>query len=94
MAETFASAALTRGEQGFVLETDGRRGLDAILHPVVRATVDLLTSQSLAHVGRCADSGCRWLFLDTTRSRTRRWCEMKSCGNRNKVRRFREGNTS
>jgi predicted RNA-binding Zn ribbon-like protein len=27
--------------------------------------------------------------MDTTRNRTRRWCDMKACGNRNKVRRFR-----
>jgi CGNR zinc finger len=35
------------------------------------------------------DYGAR-LFLDTTRSRTRRWCDMRSCGDRNKVGRFRE----
>src|SRR5438128_575343 len=37
----------------------------------------------------CADTSCAWLFMDTTRNRTRRWCDMKSCGNRDKVRRFR-----
>jgi len=37
----------------------------------------------------CADDSCAWLFLDATRSGTRRWCDMKGCGNRNKVRRFR-----
>jgi predicted RNA-binding Zn ribbon-like protein len=41
----------------------------------------------------CADASCAWLFLDTTRNRTRRWCDMKECGNRNKVRRFREAQT-
>jgi len=46
-------------------------------------------SEQLAKVGMCADPTCRWLFYDTTRSGTRRWCDMKSCGNRNKVRRFR-----
>ena len=43
-----------------------------------------------ALIGACADDTCGWLFLDTTRNRTRRWCVMKECGNRSKVRRFRE----
>ncbi len=62
---------------------------DRILTPVVRSAIDLLTSDTLARVRQCADTSCAWLFLDTTRSRTRRWCDMKECGNRNKVRRFR-----
>jgi len=62
---------------------------DPILTPVVRAAVELLTSADIARVRTCADLSCAWLFLDTTRSRTRRWCDMKSCGNRSKVRRFR-----
>jgi predicted RNA-binding Zn ribbon-like protein len=53
----------------------------------------LLTSDALARVRLCADTSCAWLFLDTTRNRTRRWCDMKECGNRNKVRRFREAQT-
>ena len=58
--------------------------------PVVRAAVDLLTTDVLERVRVCADDSCAWLFVDTTRNRTRRWCDMKICGNRNKVRRFRE----
>jgi predicted RNA-binding Zn ribbon-like protein len=60
-----------------------------IATPIVRAAIDLLTTGAIAHVRRCADRSCAWLFLDTTRSGTRRWCDMKICGNRNKVRRFR-----
>jgi predicted RNA-binding Zn ribbon-like protein len=62
---------------------------EAILTPVVRAAVELLTSDAITRVRLCADESCAWLFLDTTRSHTRRWCDMKSCGNRSKVRRFR-----
>ena len=51
---------------------------------------NLLTSDALHRVRACADPSCAWLFLDTTRSGTRRWCTMQSCGNRSKVRRFRE----
>jgi len=57
--------------------------------PVARAAVDLLTSDALDRVRTCADESCAWLFVDTTRNRTRRWCDMRVCGNRDKVRRFR-----
>jgi predicted RNA-binding Zn ribbon-like protein len=87
--QIFQRATLAPAGDRFMLETHADRGLDLVLAPVVRATVDLLTSDALSHVGRCADDECQWLFLDTTRSRTRRWCDMKSCGNRHKVRRFR-----
>ena len=89
VANTFKQAALAPAGARFALETPADAWLEPITRPVVRAAVDLLTSDALSHVGRCADSTCAWLFLDTTRSRTRRWCDMRSCGNRSKVRRFR-----
>lgn len=64
------------------------RSLDRMLWPIVRSAADLLTSERLDRVGQCADDrGCGWLFLDTTKNRSRRWCEMKDCGNRAKARR-------
>jgi predicted RNA-binding Zn ribbon-like protein len=58
-----------------------------MLWPVVRDAADLLTSKELNRVGRCADERCGWLFVDTSRNRSRRWCSMESCGNRAKARR-------
>jgi predicted RNA-binding Zn ribbon-like protein len=81
-----------RGALALVDHDAGARSLaDAILTPVVRASVDLLTSDVIGRVRACADESCAWLFVDKTRSHTRRWCDMKVCGNRNKVRRFRQG---
>ena len=96
VAALFSGAQLraTRGRLELAFEPDGQSPLlEPILAPVVRAAVDLLTSDALARVRVCADTSCAWLFLDTTRNRTRRWCDMKECGNRNKVRRFREAQT-
>jgi predicted RNA-binding Zn ribbon-like protein len=59
------------------------------LAPIVKSAVDLLTSPHVDRVRTCAADTCEWLFLDTTKNRTRRWCDMKVCGNREKVRRFR-----
>ncbi|MBV9222754.1 MAG: CGNR zinc finger domain-containing protein [Acidobacteriaceae bacterium] len=49
---------------------------------------DLLTSERLTVVRSCSAEHCRWLFLDTSKNHTRRWCDMKTCGNRMKARRF------
>jgi predicted RNA-binding Zn ribbon-like protein len=62
--------------------------LDAPLWPLARQSAELLVGGTLARVRECAADDCRWLFLDTSKNRSRRWCDMKSCGNRAKVRRF------
>ncbi len=49
----------------------------------------LLASDEMGRVRACDNPECRWLFLDTTKNRTRRWCDMKICGNRMKARRFK-----
>ena len=49
----------------------------------------LLTSKRLQALRECGDPQCRWLFLDTSKNHTRRWCDMKVCGNRMKARRFK-----
>ncbi len=67
----------------------GDESLGRMLWPVARSAVELLTSGELNRVGQCADDrGCGWLFFDTSRNRSRRWCDMKGCGNRDKVRRY------
>jgi predicted RNA-binding Zn ribbon-like protein len=63
-------------------------GLDGILWPILRSTARLLTDGDLARVGQCADDrGCGYLFYDTSRNRSRRWCDMNACGNRAKSQR-------
>jgi predicted RNA-binding Zn ribbon-like protein len=68
---------------------DGQDNLSSILWPVVRSSVELLTSDDiLKRVGQCADEkGCGWLFMDTSKNKSRRWCDMGDCGNRAKARR-------
>ena len=61
--------------------------LDRVIWPVIRSATDLLTSEDIRLVKHCASSDCRSLFLDISRNKKRRWCEMSSCGNRAKARR-------
>ena len=61
--------------------------LERVFWSVLWSTAELLTSEQLERVGKCAAAGCGWLFLDTSRNHSRRWCDMKDCGNRAKARR-------
>lgn len=60
------------------------------LWPVIRSAAELLVSARLDRVRICAAAGCTYLFLDPTRNGSRRWCDMRICGNRAKARRFQE----
>jgi predicted RNA-binding Zn ribbon-like protein len=65
--------------------------LDELIWPVVRSAANLLTADTLDRVRQCADDrGCGYLFVDTSRNRSRRWCSMESCGNRAKAQRHYE----
>jgi predicted RNA-binding Zn ribbon-like protein len=67
----------------------GDDDLDRVVWEVARAAARVLTSDQLARIRACAAEDCAWWFLDDTKNRSRRWCDMKLCGNREKVRRFR-----
>ena len=74
---------------GFIWDWIGRAGdLDCMLWPVVQSAADFLTSDELNTLRVCASDSCDWLFIDTSKNHSRRWCNMKSCGNREKARRF------
>jgi predicted RNA-binding Zn ribbon-like protein len=55
---------------------------------LAQAAAQLLLSGDAARVHECDADTCRWLFLDTSKNHSRRWCNMKVCGNRMKARRF------
>lgn len=57
--------------------------------PIVESAVDTLVLGELMRIHGCADRRCPRVFIDMSRSRTRRWCEMRTCGNRTKAQRSR-----
>jgi predicted RNA-binding Zn ribbon-like protein len=89
LAEALRRLEVIRVAGAFAWGWAGNGGaLDRMLWPVVRSAAELLTSEKLARVGECADDrGCGFLFLDMSRNRSRRWCDMKDCGNRAKAKR-------
>lgn len=63
--------------------------LERPLWPIATSASDVATSERLERVKECAADNCNWLFYDASRNRSRRWCDMRDCGNRAKARRFR-----
>jgi predicted RNA-binding Zn ribbon-like protein len=66
-----------------------RSALDAPLWPVALSAESYFTSGDLSRLRSCPGEDCGWHFEDTTRNRSRQWCDMADCGNLAKVRRFR-----
>jgi predicted RNA-binding Zn ribbon-like protein len=88
LSEGMAQAHIVPKANGFSWDWSGKEdALERILWLVVRSAADLLVSEELDTVRVCASEDCQWLFLDTSKNKSRRWCDMKSCGNRAKARR-------
>ena len=81
-------ARLVAGEGGFRWSWHDADSLEAPLWPVAHASAELLTDGPLERLRRCAN--CRWLFLDQSKNRSRRWCSMDDCGTAVKKRRYVE----
>ena len=82
---------LTHNDCTYRWEWDTEDALDRVLWPVVQSAAELLTSDRLDRVRECGADNCAWLFLDQSKNRSRRWCDMAVCGNRVKASRFRQG---
>lgn len=88
LAAMLARSRLVPAAGGFTWAWAGPAdALDRPLWPVLHSTADLLTTGELQRVRECAGEGCGWLFVDLSRNRSRRWCDMRDCGNRAKARR-------
>jgi predicted RNA-binding Zn ribbon-like protein len=74
---------------GFAREwAGGSPALDRVLWPVSWSAEELLTHGPLDRIRECPGQGnCGWLFLDLSKNASRRWCDMRVCGNRAKARR-------
>ena len=67
--------------------TSAADGLQQVLFAVLTSAAELLGSDRLGRIRECASADCTWLFVDESRNRSRRWCDMSACGNRMKARR-------
>jgi predicted RNA-binding Zn ribbon-like protein len=67
--------------------TSATDGIPRILFAVLNSAADLLASERSGQIRECDSADCTWLFVDESRNHSRRWCEMRACGNRMKARR-------
>lgn len=80
--------SLAESDGGFAWKwVESEEPLEDVLWPIAQSAADLLTSDALDRVKECHNQRCTWLFVDQSRNRSRRWCDMKDCGNRAKARR-------
>lgn len=85
-----ATLALANDANGMTLRWNADpSGSDDLLAPVLWSATALLGCDVLLRVRECAGVSCGWYYLDESRNRSRRWCDMKVCGNREKARRHR-----
>jgi predicted RNA-binding Zn ribbon-like protein len=88
LTRVFPYRAVVEGDEGFEWKWFGPpEALDRMLWPVLQSAAELLTSDEIHHVRECNSDRCTWLFVDRSRTHRRRWCDMKTCGNRAKARR-------
>jgi predicted RNA-binding Zn ribbon-like protein len=90
-AENLRHAEMRMRLGSYIFVFDPRRDIEAaILGPITLSALTLLMEKDLLRTRRCAGQECGWLFFDTTKNNRRRWCEMRVCGNRAKVRAARD----
>ena len=89
LSRSMQDSQITLTKEGYTWDISGNRSrLDWVLNPIISSAAEILVSNERKRVKACADSACGWLFIDVSRNQSRRWCDMKDCGNRAKATRF------
>ena len=92
LAGAMAQRRLRDRDGQVVWDWSSEPSLDRPLWPVARAAAVLLTEGPVDRLRQCEATNCGWLFLDMSKNRSRRWCDMAVCGNRAKAaRHYRRG---
>jgi predicted RNA-binding Zn ribbon-like protein len=91
--ETAAAAfplLLTTAQNGLALSPKGANQLGRVLAELNR----LAETAQLDRLKMCDSPQCQWVFFDRSKPANRRWCSSERCGNRQKVRAYRERHRS
>ncbi len=88
LSDGTAGRRLRPAAEGFCWAwADRAEGLDWMVWPLAYSAAELLTSSAIERLKQCTGETCDWLFIDESRNHSRRWCDMRDCGNRAKARR-------
>ena len=85
-----------QGRAAAVLTPEGNRewrlgpasSVEDALGVVAADAISIIAGERDGKLALCASPTCQAAFFDTSQSRTRRWCDMNTCGNRQKKARF------
>jgi predicted RNA-binding Zn ribbon-like protein len=88
LAEARAAERLVPGGSGYTIEDTAPAIIDRFRHAIARDAAGLLMGDR-RRVKRCPSHDCLWLFYDSSKNLSRRWCAMDDCGTLEKVRRYR-----
>ncbi|PBC81034.1 CGNR zinc finger domain-containing protein [Streptomyces sp. 2224.1] len=85
-----------QGRAAAVLTPDGTRQwrlspaarVEDALSVIAADAISIIAGERDGKLALCASPTCQAAFFDTSRSRTRKWCDMNTCGNREKKARF------
>ncbi len=90
-SDALGHARFMKTGDGFSWEWPDTDDLARPLWPIARAVADVLIhDENRSMLRECADDTCAWLFIDRTKNHSRRWCDVNTCGSRNRVRQFRQ----
>jgi predicted RNA-binding Zn ribbon-like protein len=84
--EAHLAVRFENGRPALAPEGDGAR---AAIGRIVATVAELATTEEWKRLKGCRDEHCRVAFYDKSRNRSRAWCSMEVCGNREKARSFR-----
>jgi len=65
-------------------------GIDGIVGAILAAMHQSMADKSWSRLKACADDSCAWAYYDHSKNGCSRWCSAETCGNRSKVKRYRE----
>ncbi|MEV6555828.1 CGNR zinc finger domain-containing protein [Nocardia sp. NPDC051756] len=82
-----AAAILTpEGDRQWRLSSPSR--VEDALGVIAADAISIIAGERDGKLALCASPTCQAAFFDTSQSRTRKWCDMNTCGNRQKKARF------
>ncbi len=102
LATLNSAAAASRLRMRFALDEKGGRprlepeasGATGAIGRLVAALYSAMQDEEWDRLKLCGSDTCRWVFYDRSKNHSSRWCNMASCGNREKARRFRQKGTA
>ncbi|MFJ4355793.1 CGNR zinc finger domain-containing protein [Streptomyces massasporeus] len=85
-----------QGRAAAILTPEGNRQwrlssascVEDALGVIAADAISIVAGERDGKLALCASPTCRAAFFDTSQSRSRKWCEMNTCGNRQKKARF------